>query len=163
MARGDLSSAAIALRITSSPLALTLVFPDKRNAPVLAGPTTRPTSPLTGPVPTQTLTPPASDPERDALTVPCLWLDSPLAETVASDQRSYPLQGWMAEATALARVVAGDVWVDPTDLSKGTYFEQCAHVAFRGGTYRVLKVDPMGPSFRAPHSYSVWLVGALKS
>lgn len=162
MARGDAAVTALLARIAGSGVSLTIHFPNVRTTDAITGPATRPASPLTGPAPVETLALPADTPLRAPVTLPCLWLDSPLSESPSSAPWHELPTGWVDGADALARVAASDVLVDVDDPSKGTLFEQAAYVETRNLRFRVLKANPMGPSFRPPHTVSVWLVGALK-
>lgn len=161
MARGDLSTAALLRRIRESANELAVHFPPARTGPSTAGPATRPVSPLTGARPASSITAPEPAGESDALTIKCLWLDAPSTQ-VSRDGVDRPAGGWLDGADAMARVAWADAMVDQGAPEKGSWFDRAFYVLFRGLRWRVVKTEPMGAGFRAPHTLTVWFAGAMK-
>jgi hypothetical protein len=152
-------------RIATSAVTLTVHYPPAR--PAVSGSTattTTPLSPLTGTRPEPTLVPATVTPERAAVTVSCLWLDVAAQQniTFGHDLTRMGLLGWVQGATAQARVAIADCALDADDPYSGTIFDGCEVVVANGRRYRVLGVEPIGPSFQAPYTYAVWLAGAAK-
>lgn len=159
--KGDLAAQAVVRRIRASSNVLAIRFAPARTGPTTAGPTTRPASPLTGTVPTPSLT--AAEPEGELETreLHCLWLDAPLSERPGGAV-TRPMGGWVNGADALVRVVWEDALVEEEKPERGTWFDKALHIEFRGLRWRVLKSEAMGAGFRKPHTLGVWLVGASK-
>lgn len=161
--------ARIADRIARSGVTLTVHFPAPK--PAAPAPPTGGTvaTPLTGRPPVAAVAPPPpAPPPPEPVVLRCLWLD---ADTLAATRGAPDVGpgGWVAGATAMARVRAADAEAAPAGLHpaapggpRWTLFEEAAAVECRGSRYRVLKVTPLGPSFGPPHSYAVWLAGATK-
>jgi hypothetical protein len=158
MPKGDAVAAAIAARVRASDETIVLAFPSARAA-LPTGPAALPASPMTGAAPAITLAGTAPAPEWPPRTVQCLWLDAPLSETPDPWVRDARV-GWVDGAQALARVLWADVAIDADDPAEGTWVDRAQDVQHRGTAWRVIRIERMGPSFRAPHSVSVWLKGA---
>jgi hypothetical protein len=109
------------------------------------------------------MAPPSGDPERPPMTLTCLWLDAPLSERPTGDMVRDRQVGWVDGAIALARVLWEDALVDLDEPHRGTWLDLAERVEHAGLSFRVLKVEKMGPSFRAPHSVSIWLAGSNKA
>jgi hypothetical protein len=164
MARGDSLDRHLIARIEQSGLTLTVQYPSTRPVATGASPAPAPISPFTAPAPTTQIVQPAGTPAKSAVTLPCLWLDAygSVAQSMSTD-RIRPLNvGWVAGASALARVTVKAAALDSTKPLGDTVFTGADHVEFGGGRYRILSVQPVGSSFRPPVSYYVWLVGAIK-
>ncbi len=150
-------------RIDGSALSLTVHYPPARPATTPTGGTaTAPASPLTGPPVTHTAAVSPATPERDPVTMRCLWLDVAAARnaTLTDDRTRAMLAGWAEKATAQARVAVRDAALDPDAPWGGTVFDGALYVEAQGRRYRVAGVEPIGASFAAPATYAVWLVGA---
>lgn len=165
--RGDRVAARLEARIAASEIELTVHQPPARAAspgaaPTGAAPAGRPASPLTGTLAPQAVTLPDEGPPVDApVTMKCLWLDATSAAT-SRDQRTQTLVGLVQGATAVVRVRAADALVDPDAPEAGTVFDTCLYVESQGRRYRVLATEPVAASFYRPHTYAVWLSGAVK-
>lgn len=157
MAKGDAVAAAIRARIQGSAEAITLVFPAKRST-LAPGPTALPASPMSGAAPMIVLDPTDPTPEWAPRTVKCLWLDAPLSEKPENLIRDRQV-GWVDGAGACARVLWEDAAIDVLKPDLGTWLDRAETVRHRDLGWRVIKIEKMGPSFRAPHSLSVWLAG----
>jgi len=159
----DFIDAAIITRITNSPQRLTLVYPAALPTATGIAPGTAPLSPLTGSPVTQQVVNPAPTPIGADLTVNCLWLDSAtggeLSDRLSEEALQFKRAGWLAEATALARVLVSDVAIDPDNPYGGTEFDRVERVEHFGQRYRVLQVVPFGSGSKIPVTYHVWLVG----
>jgi hypothetical protein len=155
---------ALLKRIDDSFLSITIHFPPPRaTLTPLGGTATAPASPMTGAPVTPTLVPAApAAPERDPVTMKCLWLDVAAARnaTLTDDRLRATLGGWVETANAQARVAVRDAALDPDNPWAGTVFESAAYVEFQGRRYRVIGVDTIGTSFDRPATYAVWLEGA---
>jgi len=160
--KGDILNQRLLDRIRESDLALVVHYPVARVAATTGPGDGTPVNPLTG---TETLIPfpdPVT-PAKPDVTLPCLWLDSYLAvgRTSTSDWAVNRI-GWVAGATAVARVAITDAALD-SDMPFGdTVFTGAESVEFQGRHYRVVSVQPIGSSFRTPVTYLVWLTGAGK-
>ena len=152
MAKGDNLVKRLLARIHESGLQLTVHYPEVR--PVATGTTpsaTGPVSPLTGPTPSTTVFPTAVTPEKDPVTIDCLWLDSYVGVGgTAADAIITNRVGWVAGATALARVDIADAALEPDNYAGDTIFTAADHVEFQGRRYKVLAVEPVAASFRPP-------------
>lgn len=161
MAKGDALKAALAARIKASAISLTVHYPAQREGVTGVAPMARPLNPLSGPEPELSTTPAEPTPVSPALTMKCLWLDATSLALGGRGRSDTPL-GVVEGATALARVLAKDALKDTADPSAGTVFEGAEVVECNGRRYRVLRVDPISASFYAPHTYAVWLSGAVQ-
>jgi hypothetical protein len=158
--RGDLAQRALIERIRASVNTLEVFFAPAR--PVgTAGPVTRPASPATGVKPTVTLVATAPVGELEPLELKCLWLDAPVQQRSVGGITRVEA-GWVDTADALARVIWCEAMVDEDSPEKGSWFDKAEYVLARGLRWRVIKTEPMGASFRLPHTLSVWLAGAAK-
>jgi hypothetical protein len=162
MAKGDRIKARVTARIKESSHSLTLHYPPKRVGATGTGPMTRPANPLTGIVAAPSIDPTTPDPERDPVSMPCLWLDAITVALQGRNQWNHLLIGMVPGATAIARVLIEDAALDADAPEGGTEFERCSYVEHAGKRYRVLEVKPVGAGFYDPYTYYVWLVGAVK-
>jgi hypothetical protein len=106
---------------------------------------------------------PAAVPAKDPVTVSCLWTNQTTGGPQLTDPTRYGPVAWVAEATAMARVTVEDAALDADAPYGGTIFDGAERVEYRGGRFRVLQVDPVGPGFAAPSTYAVWLTGVFQS
>jgi hypothetical protein len=159
--RGDMVADRLTAWIRASGLTLTVHYPAPRAVVPTTGPVTTPVvapvSPLTGPKPVQTVFPAAVTPAKPAVTLSCLWLDTTVLGP--KDMTRVTRLGWVEGATALARVLVADAALDAAVPTGHTVFTGAEVVEFHGMRYRVLAVEPVGASFRAPLTYHVWLTG----
>lgn len=164
MALGDVINARLTARIDKSGLTLTVNYPPDRPIATGTAPGAEPTSPLTGPAPTQEIFPTAETPSQTSVTLKCLWLDlvGGVVAGLGKDRIAWESAGWMQDAEAVARVKVSDAALDVTDPYGDTVFTGATSVTFNLHEYRVLGVKPVGPSFCPPITYYVWLVGAAK-
>lgn len=151
-------------RIDASALTITVHYaPPRPSVTPLGGTASAPTNPMTGAPPTPTLVVTAApDPEHPSVTMPCLWLDVAAARnaTLTDDRLRVSLAGWVASATAQARVAVRDAALDEDNPWGGTVFDAAEYVTSQGRRYRVIGVEPIGASFSNPATYAVWLQGA---
>lgn len=159
----DMIDVAITRRITDSPLSITLVFPPV--IPVVSGsvPGTAPLHPLTGPTTSREVIEDVPTPGETSVIMPCLWLDvatgGELTDRTTEEARRFQQLGWIASASAVARVLVSDAADDPTDPYGDTKFKRCSYVTYRNQPYRVLQVVPFSSGSKLPITYHVWLVG----
>lgn len=158
MPKGDVLKAALAARIKNSGVLLTVHYPPVREGVTGTAPLSRPLNPLGSP---ETLSTTPADPEasQQPVEMPCLWLDA--YSLAMGSRRTTNAFGMVEGAVAMARVLATDCLKDPDDPSQGTVFDGCEVVECGGRRYRVLATEPISASFYAPHSYAVWLGGAV--
>lgn len=153
-------TAGVELRIRRSAYRVLVHYPPDRPALSGGGPVARPLNPLSGAFTAPTYSGGMEPEEREPpVAMPCLFHDS---ATLASseDYRRTIAGAYVAGANALLRVLVDDAALDPEEPLRGTVFDGSAWVECRGQRFRVLKVEPVGPSFRLPRTYHVWLSGA---
>lgn len=150
-------------RIAESEVQLSVHYAPARPPAAGSSPSaTRPANPLTGTIAPPKAIQPALEPAKPAVTMNCLWLDTASVGELTRGATHQDEKGWLRGADALARVAISDAAVDPDQPNGATVFDDCEHVERDGRRFRVLKVEPVGPSFAAPCTYSVWLTGAVK-
>lgn len=161
--RADILRRRLEARVRSSPHRLTVHYPAIRPVvPAAPAPITAPVNPLTGPAPVQTVTPATPTPQKPAVTLTCLWLDSYGGTTNITHEYRVGRVGWLATADALARVLVADAALDVTQPWGETVFDGAEAVEFNGRRYRVLGVQPVSGSFTVPLTYYVWLAGTAR-
>lgn len=159
----DFIDLAIASRIQNSPQSITLVYPPAASVAVGVAPGPAPLNPLTGPSESVVIDLTEPTPYSASETIKCLWLDmatgAELTDRTSAEAIRFAQIGWIAEATAVARVLVTDVALDTTNPYAGTKFDKVARVEHFGQHYRVLQVVPFGSGSKIPVTYHVWLVG----
>lgn len=157
----DVIDAAVIARIQSSPLTITLVYAAASTVPTGAAPAAAPANPLTGAQEAVVIDPAAATETTEDLA--CLWMDvatgAELSDRTNPEAIRFAQVGWVAEATALARVLVSEAALDTTNPYKGTKFDKAVRVEHFGQRYRVLQVVPFGSGSKLPVTYHVWLVG----
>lgn len=161
MDRGERIEAQLALRISTSPLMLTVHFPRQRDSVSAPSPGSAPISPFMRPGPTAAPVLVLPDPIRAAKTMKCLWYASHSGVSGSNTRNSFERSfgQWVANADAIARVLADDAEL-VMDAAPGTsVFHQAETVEFQGIHYRVVAVAPIAAGWRRPTTLHVGLRG----
>lgn len=149
-------------RIEDSPHEITFVMPVAR--PVAAGvsPGTAPVNPFTGANPTPTVFVTEPTPYAADVTVKCLWYDIPTGREL-NDRTLEPIilgqVGWVAGATALARVLVSDIADNVDEPYRKTKIDKAERAEFRNRRYSIVQVVPFSSGMHVPVTYHVWLSG----
>jgi hypothetical protein len=149
MPNGSVQATRVRKRIAESAHSVTVVFPAARVPAAGTSPGSTLANPLLGPPTTQTLVGADPTPMKPSVTMQCIWTSGVANLASATLDR----HGWHSEADAMARVDSIDAETAPGK----THFDACDHVEHDGRHFVVLQVQPVGPGFAPPHSYSVWL------
>lgn len=164
MPLGDRLNERLLARLDGSGLTITVHYPAVRPIATGSSPAVTVINPLTGPAPTTAVVDVPSTPIKAPVTLKCLWTDSMMSVRTSLNDGEIAVEqtGWLAGADAAVRVRVSEAAINTNDPYGDTVFTGCDHIEFNGHHYEVLAVKPVGPSFRVPITYYVWVKGANK-